>query len=102
MARGPSEAGWPTTRYAVSAHSQIIWRVSQGSINPLDIFRRQVRARGIPVGSRESFEAMNRALAVNRLRPVIDRVFPWAEAAAAFRHLENGSPFGKVVLDHIR
>ena len=75
---------------------------SEGAINPLDIFRRQVRARGIPVGSRESFEAMNRALAVNRLRPVIDRVFPWGEAAAAFHHLEHGSPFGKVVLDHTR
>ena len=73
---------------------------SEGAINPLDIFRRQVKARGIPVGSRESFEAMNRALAVNQLRPVIGRVFPWAEAAEAFRHLEHGSPFGKVVLDH--
>lgn len=72
----------------------------EGSVNPLDIFRRQVTARGIPVGSRESFEAMNRAIAVNRLRPVIDRVFPWGQAAAAFHHLEHGSPFGKVVLDH--
>ncbi|MCZ8547244.1 NAD(P)-dependent alcohol dehydrogenase [Mesorhizobium qingshengii] len=73
---------------------------SEGSVNPLDIFRRQATARGIPVGSRESFEAMNRAIAVNRLRPVIDRVFPWGQAAAAFHHLEHGSPFGKVVLDH--
>ncbi|WP_192245767.1 zinc-dependent alcohol dehydrogenase family protein [Mesorhizobium silamurunense] len=73
---------------------------SEGAINPLDIFRRQVRARGIPVGSRESFEAMNRAIAVNGLRPVIDRVFPWQEAADALRYLEHGSPFGKVVLDH--
>ncbi|MER8396613.1 NAD(P)-dependent alcohol dehydrogenase [Mesorhizobium sp. M1348] len=73
---------------------------SDGAINPLDIFRRQVRARGIPVGSRESFEAMNRAIVVNRLRPVIDRVVPWSQAAEAFRYLEHGSPFGKVVLDH--
>ncbi|CDX25203.1 Zinc-type alcohol dehydrogenase-like protein C1773.06c [Mesorhizobium sp. ORS 3324] len=75
---------------------------SEGSINPLDIFRRQVRARGIPVGSRESFEAMNRAIAVNGLRPVIDSVFPWHEAAEAFRYLEHSSPFGKVVLDHMQ
>ncbi|TPM07900.1 NAD(P)-dependent alcohol dehydrogenase [Mesorhizobium sp. B2-3-11] len=75
---------------------------SEGAVNPLDIFRRQVRARGIPVGSRESFEAMNRALAVNRLTPVIDKVLPWREAASAFRHLEHGSPFGKVVLDHMQ
>ncbi|TGQ44019.1 NAD(P)-dependent alcohol dehydrogenase [Mesorhizobium sp. M00.F.Ca.ET.216.01.1.1] len=73
---------------------------SDGAINPLDIFRRQVKARGIPVGSRESFEAMNRAIAVNRLRPVIDRVLPWSQAAEAFRYLDHGSPFGKVVLDH--
>lgn len=75
---------------------------SEGAINPLDIFRRQVRARGIPVGSRESFEAMNRALLVKGLRPVLDRVFPWLEAAEAYRHLEHGSPFGKVVLDHMQ
>lgn len=73
---------------------------SEGSINPLDIFRRQVTARGIPVGSRESFEAMNRAIAVNGMRPVINRVLPWSEAVDAFRYLEKGSLFGKVVLDH--
>jgi NADPH:quinone reductase-like Zn-dependent oxidoreductase len=73
---------------------------TEGSINPLDIFRRQVRVRGIPVGSRASFEAMNRAIAVNRIRPVIDRSFPWTEVAAAMRYLESGAHFGKVVLEH--
>jgi NADPH:quinone reductase-like Zn-dependent oxidoreductase len=71
---------------------------TEGAINPLDIFRRQVRVRGIPVGSRASFEAMNRAIEVNQLRPVVDRVFPWTEAEAALHHLEGGSSFGKVVL----
>ena len=33
------------------------------------------------------------------LKPVIDCTFPLAEAAAAHRHLENGKPFGKVVLE---
>ena len=75
---------------------------SDGSINPLEIFRRQVTARGIPVGSRQSFEAMNRAIAVNGLRPAIDKVFPWHEAASALRYLEHGSSFGKVVLDHMQ
>ncbi|MEZ2333433.1 NAD(P)-dependent alcohol dehydrogenase [Mesorhizobium sp. RCC_202] len=75
---------------------------SEGSINPLDIFRRQVTARGVPVGSRESFEAMNRAIAVNGIRPVIDSVFPWTAVAEALRYLEHGSLFGKVALDHTR
>jgi NADPH:quinone reductase-like Zn-dependent oxidoreductase len=73
---------------------------TEGSINPLDIFRAQVRVRGIPVGSRASFEAMNRAIDVNSLKPVVDRVFPWLEAADAIHHLERGANFGKVVLTH--
>jgi NADPH:quinone reductase-like Zn-dependent oxidoreductase len=71
---------------------------TEGTINPLDIFRRQVRVRGIPVGSRASFEAMNKALVANGTRPIVDRVYPWAEAANALRHLESGRHFGKVVL----
>ncbi len=72
----------------------------QGSINPLDIFTRQVQVRGIPVGSRESFEAMNRAIEANDIKPVIDRVFPWTEAAEAMRYLHSGAHFGKVALSH--
>jgi NADPH:quinone reductase-like Zn-dependent oxidoreductase len=41
---------------------------------------------------------MNRAITAHRLKPVIDRVFPFKEAAAAYRHYESGSPFGKVII----
>jgi hypothetical protein len=34
----------------------------------------------------------------HRLRPVIDRTFPFAEAKAAYRHFEGRSHFGKVVI----
>jgi NADPH:quinone reductase-like Zn-dependent oxidoreductase len=70
-----------------------------GTINPLDIFRRQVQVRGIPVGSRESFEAMVRAIEVNDLRPVIDRKFAWTEVGDALNYFDAGSHFGKIVLD---
>ena len=53
---------------------------------------------GIYVGNRTMFEEMNRALVQNRLKPVIDRVFPFAEAPEAFRYLESGAHFGKVVI----
>ena len=43
-----------------------------GAVDPLLIFRKRARVRGISVGSRQSFEAMNRAIAANRLRPVVD------------------------------
>ncbi|MBV8524114.1 MAG: zinc-binding dehydrogenase [Acetobacteraceae bacterium] len=57
-----------------------------------------IRVQGIAVGSRASFEAMNRALAVNGLKPVIDSTFPLAEAAAAFRHMQAGAHFGKIAI----
>lgn len=57
-----------------------------------------LRVQGIAVGSRARFEAMNRAIGLHGLKPVIDRVFPFAESAAAFRHLRSGAHFGKVVI----
>jgi putative PIG3 family NAD(P)H quinone oxidoreductase len=37
-------------------------------------------------------------LAAGRIRPVIDRSFPLAEAAAAHRYMESGSHVGKILL----
>jgi NADPH:quinone reductase-like Zn-dependent oxidoreductase len=71
-----------------------------GMINPLEIFNKQVQVRGIPVGSRESFEAMIRAIETNNLKPVIDRTFLWTDVAEALRYVESGSRFGKITLLH--
>ena len=54
--------------------------------------------RRLFVGSRADFEAMNRAIAAHRLRPVIDRVFAFEEAHAAYAHVMRGDLFGKVVV----
>jgi NADPH:quinone reductase-like Zn-dependent oxidoreductase len=53
---------------------------------------------GILVGHRRAFEAMNAAIEANRLKPVIDAVYPFADAHRAFAHLDRG-PFGKVVIE---
>jgi NADPH:quinone reductase-like Zn-dependent oxidoreductase len=67
-------------------------------INPMLILAKRANVQGITVGSTEMFEAMNRAIAANRLKPVIDKVFPFDEAKAAFRHLEAAGHFGKIVI----
>jgi NADPH:quinone reductase-like Zn-dependent oxidoreductase len=69
-----------------------------GQVNPMPILMKNVRVQGIYVGSREMFEAMNRAIALHQLRPVVDRVFPFAEVREALRYLESGAHFGKVCL----
>jgi NADPH:quinone reductase-like Zn-dependent oxidoreductase len=54
--------------------------------------------RRIAVGSRAQFVAMNRAIELHRLRPVIDRVFGFRDAPDAFRYHAAGQAFGKVVI----
>lgn len=69
-----------------------------GEFNPLPVLMKGVCFQGIRVGSRDMFEAMNRAIAAAQLRPVIDRTFDFGEAPAAYRYLESGAHFGKVCI----
>ena len=69
-----------------------------GQVNPLPLLMKNIRLQGIFVGSREMFEAMNRAIALHQLRPVVDRVFPFAEAREALRHMESAAHFGKILI----
>ncbi|QEL17184.1 zinc-dependent alcohol dehydrogenase family protein [Limnoglobus roseus] len=68
----------------------------QDSLFPL--VSKNATLSGIYVGSRENFVAMNEFLTAHQIRPVIDRAFAFAEATAAFAHLESGSHFGKIVV----
>lgn len=69
-----------------------------GEVNPTPLLMKKVRLQGIYVGSRAMFEAMNRAISLHKLRPVIDRVFPLEEIRAALRHMEAGAHFGKICI----
>jgi NADPH:quinone reductase-like Zn-dependent oxidoreductase len=62
------------------------------------ILARQVRIQGVYVGSKADFVAMNKAISQIQLKPVIDHVFPFADAPAALRHMESAAHFGKIVI----
>jgi NADPH:quinone reductase-like Zn-dependent oxidoreductase len=66
--------------------------------NPYALMSKYASIHGVFVGSRTMFEKMNAAITINALEPVIDRVFAFDEAVAAYRHLEHGGHFGKVVI----
>lgn len=80
----------------------LIGVLSGGALNTYlgPIVTRQVRLQGVTVGSRDGFEAMVRAIALNRIRPVVDRVFPFAELREALAALGSGAHFGKICLRH--
>jgi NADPH:quinone reductase-like Zn-dependent oxidoreductase len=69
-----------------------------GDANPLGLMTKYASLHGVFVGSRSMFEKMNVAIAANALEPVIDRVFAFEQAAEAYRHMERGAHFGKVVI----
>jgi NADPH:quinone reductase-like Zn-dependent oxidoreductase len=82
----------------IAGHIALIGVLTGGQINPTAIMRKSLTVHGIYVGSRAMFEAMNLALAAAGLRPVIDRTFGFDEARDAYRHMQSGAHFGKVVV----
>jgi NADPH:quinone reductase-like Zn-dependent oxidoreductase len=67
-------------------------------LNPGLIMARRANIQGISVGSTQMFEAMNRAIAANAIKPVIDKVFGFDEVHAAYQHIASGAHFGKIVI----
>jgi NADPH:quinone reductase-like Zn-dependent oxidoreductase len=67
-------------------------------LNPGLIFSRRANVQGISVGSTQMFMAMNRAIEANGIKPVIDKVFVFADAPAAYEHMASGAHFGKIVI----
>jgi NADPH:quinone reductase-like Zn-dependent oxidoreductase len=62
------------------------------------VLRRAVTLRAASAGSRASFEALVRAMETTGVRPTVDRIVPFLAAREAYRVLEEGRPFGKVVI----
>jgi NADPH:quinone reductase-like Zn-dependent oxidoreductase len=69
-----------------------------GDTNPTPLMMVGGSLHGIFVGDRGMFEEMNRAIAVNGLKPVIDKVFPFDSAPAAYQHQESRAFVGKIVI----
>jgi NADPH:quinone reductase-like Zn-dependent oxidoreductase len=71
------------------------------SDEPMEIpllLHRQIQLKGIYVGSRAHFEEMNRAIKVNDLQPIIDEIFIFEDSKRAFKKMETGTHFGKIVI----
>ncbi len=67
-----------------------------GEVPTAALMWKNVRLVGVTVGSIADQCAMVDALETNGIRPVIDRTFPLAETADAFRHQASGQHFGKI------
>ena len=70
----------------------------RGEVSTSGILLKSLRIYGIYVGSRRMFEALNRAVTINKLRPVVDKVFDFDDARSAYEYMASGAHFGKVVI----
>jgi len=68
-------------------------------VNVLPVLMNAIRVQGIFVGSREMFSAMNAAISLHQLHPVIDRAFSFDEVQEAYKLMESGSHFGKICIE---
>jgi len=62
------------------------------------LFTRQLSLLGSYMGTKSELQTVMKLVVAGKLKPIVDRVFPLAEAAAAHAYLESSSQFGKVVL----
>jgi zinc-binding alcohol dehydrogenase/oxidoreductase len=72
-----------------------------GNIPPLNgrkIFWKQLQLLGTTMGSPDDFKAMVDFVNKHKIVPVIDEVFPLAQAQKAINKMENSSQFGKLIL----
>jgi NADPH:quinone reductase-like Zn-dependent oxidoreductase len=78
---------------ALSGTPQDAATASQGLI-----IAKNITIKGIASGSRDMLEAALGVVADKSVETVVDRVFDFDEAAAAYAHLESGAHMGKVVV----
>jgi alcohol dehydrogenase len=100
---GPGTIAMSLKALAVGGHVSLIGASLSSSgtgLDPLLLTGRGITLGSISVGSRTDFESMNRGIEMHRLRPVIDRTFPFGGAREAYRHFEGRGHFGKVVIKH--
>ena len=96
------EATWKTSLQAASKGGRIVVCGATSGPNPPAnlhrVFWKQLSILGSTMGTRDDFAAVYELVAAGRAKPVVDRVFPLEEVAAAHEYLESGRQLGKVVL----
>ena len=70
----------------------------EGDTNPHTLMLKGGSMHGIFVGNRTMFEQINRAIEINNIHPLIDRVFGFDQLVESYGYLQSQGHFGKVVI----
>ena len=72
----------------------------QGDASPMPLMFKGASLRGIFVGSAAMAGDLNAFVDAHQLKPVVDRVFKFADARVAYAYQSSAELFGKVVIVH--
>ncbi|HTY40846.1 MAG TPA: zinc-binding dehydrogenase [Thermoanaerobaculia bacterium] len=96
------EATWMTSLKIAAKGGRIVTCGATSGPNPKEeirlVFWKQLSILGSTMANDHEFRTLYAAVASGRLRPRVDRVFPFSRAAEAYRYLEEGRHHGKLVL----
>ena len=96
------EATWKTSLGCARAGGRVVvCGATSGPNPPAQLHRvwwKQLTIFGSTMGTKADFEGAYDLVASGRAKPIVDRVYPLAEARAAHERLEAGEQFGKIVL----
>jgi NADPH:quinone reductase-like Zn-dependent oxidoreductase len=96
------DATWRRTLDAARPHGRIaVCGATTGPNPPAALHRvwwKQLTILGSTMGTPDDFRGVYDLIAAGKVRPVVDAVFPLADAGAAHARLEAGEQFGKIVL----
>ncbi|GAB3535119.1 zinc-binding dehydrogenase [Pontibacter brevis] len=67
-------------------------------LNPAEIFWKQISINGTTMGTAQDFADMVQFIKEKKIQPVVDKIFSLEEAEQAFRRMDEGKQFGKIVL----
>jgi NADPH:quinone reductase-like Zn-dependent oxidoreductase len=99
---GPATLAESLEAVAYGGEIALVGALAEGTagLDFMSVFMNQATLRCISVGSRVDVEAMNRAVDAHAMHPVIDSVFPFAEAKSAWARYAGRNVFGKIVIRH--
>jgi zinc-binding alcohol dehydrogenase/oxidoreductase len=96
------DATWKRTLDAARPEGRVVVCGATTGPNPPAALHRiwwkQLSILGSTMGTPDDFQGVYDLIAAGRIRPVVDSVFPLADARAAHERLEAGEQLGKIVL----
>jgi NADPH:quinone reductase-like Zn-dependent oxidoreductase len=98
---GPATLNQSMLAARVGGHISVIGILTglSGDFSIVTALIKQLRLQGLIVGNRTQQQDMIKAIDANKMRPIVDKVFPLENIVEAFRYQESNQHFGKICLE---